>query len=397
MGLRNLDNVMPAITLDFYNSKQLDPRVTFTRASYSNNAGDPVNQPSAGTGTSGGQLQEFNTNVPRLTDQGLLIEEDKANLIEDSAFQDSSFWTASNASPTYNSAIAPDGTTTAVLLPAGNNSIYTTINVTTNSTFSVWVKSAAAGVHGTTRIYCNVSAGNPEFYTPFTTTDTWQRLSVTRTDTGSATVYCQIGNWRNRNGPTQDILIWGAQLETGQFPTSYIPTSGATVTRARDICLINGTNLSSWYNNSQGTFLVQAPYLYSQGTNADRTFFISTDGSNTMLGSNIFSNNYRDIRSNNLNAGVSAVATLPIDNSLNGANLKIAWAYATGDPELAVNIPETTFTESTSSSQTAYPALLQIGEDPRSSTNVNCLNGYLSRICYYPTRVSDTALQGVTR
>jgi len=71
--LRSLDSTRPSITLNFKRSKKLDPRVTFTRASFAE-SGTPK-PPESGTGTVGGKVLTFNTNVPRLTDQGLLIEE----------------------------------------------------------------------------------------------------------------------------------------------------------------------------------------------------------------------------------------------------------------------------------------------------------------------------------
>ena len=45
------------------------------------------------------------------------------------------------------------------------------------------------------------------------------------------------------------------QLEAGAFPTSYIPTTSATVTRAADNASMEGSNFSSWYNQSEGTFV----------------------------------------------------------------------------------------------------------------------------------------------
>ena len=53
-----------------------------------------------------------------------------------------------------------------------------------------------------------------------------------------------------------NIGIWGAQVEEGAFVTSYIPTSGSTVTRAKDDALITGGSLESWINKNEGTWLI---------------------------------------------------------------------------------------------------------------------------------------------
>ena len=373
MTLSDFPTEMPAINLDFRNSKQLDPRITFRRES---DASPPV--PSPGTGNHNGEVYLYPGNVPRLTDQGLLIEESRRNLIEDSAFQDSNFWTASNASPTYNSAIAPDGTTTAVLLPAGNNSIYTTINVTTNSTFSVWVKSAAEGVHGTSRIYCSVSAGIPEVFTPFTTTDTWQRLSVTRTGSGSATVYCQIGNWNNNNGPTQDILIWGAQLEEGTFPTSYIPTAGSEVTRAADICSINQFD---WINPTACTWVTTAGTDHNPGYDWSRIIQIDASGGGMYVDARGYWSysafGYREAVTSNYAQPGTKGAFAYVDQNIRAAQ---DGAFAPLDTT-TTGVNHGTITE------------FSIGSDG----GVNkFLNGYISRISYYPTRLPDDTLEALT-
>jgi hypothetical protein len=48
--------------------------------------------------------------------------------------------------------------------------------------------------------------------------------------------------------------LWGAQLEQGSFPTSYIPTQASTRTRAADNASITGKNFSEWYNQDEGTY-----------------------------------------------------------------------------------------------------------------------------------------------
>ena len=52
---------------------------------------------------------------------------------------------------------------------------------------------------------------------------------------------------------TSGIYVWGAQYEQGAHATSYIPTSGSTVTRADDFAVIKGTNFTDFYNQSEGT------------------------------------------------------------------------------------------------------------------------------------------------
>ena len=54
---------------------------------------------------------------------------------------------------------------------------------------------------------------------------------------------------------TSSIFVWGAQMEVGAFPTSYIPTVASSVTRNVDSVT---TDDVTWYNEAGGTVYVQA-------------------------------------------------------------------------------------------------------------------------------------------
>ena len=57
---------------------------------------------------------------------------------------------------------------------------------------------------------------------------------------------------------TNGILMWGLQIEKGDFPTSYIPTSSAAVTRGRDELIMSGSDLTDVFNNEEGTMFYEA-------------------------------------------------------------------------------------------------------------------------------------------
>jgi len=63
-----------------------------------------------------------------------------------------------------------------------------------------------------------------------------------------------------------------AQLEAGAFATSYIPTAGASATRAADVVTCTGSAFSQWFNASEGTLVVEFVCPSVSSTTYQRAF-----------------------------------------------------------------------------------------------------------------------------
>jgi len=211
---------------------------------------------------------------------GLLLEESKTNLLKYSIDFSQSIWPKTNSTVEYKtlSTLSPDGAYNATLLSATGSdaSIYQTLTglANTSHTFSVWAKAVtnlgSATVTPSTlsiNLYTNVGIdliGS----TTFTTTDQWQRFSVTATyPTSASEIRVYIGGG-NSFSMAESLFIWGAQMEPGNPFTSYIPTISTARTRGQDICIIDGQNIASIYNQSEGTiFCAHRPLSYGGSQN----------------------------------------------------------------------------------------------------------------------------------
>jgi hypothetical protein len=81
-------------------------------------------------------------------------------------------------------------------------------------------------------------------------TSSWQRFEISRTTAAASTQLAYIFSDASGN-----FDIWGAQLEAGNYSTSYIPTTSASVTRNQDI--VNKTGISSLIGQTEGTLFVE--------------------------------------------------------------------------------------------------------------------------------------------
>jgi len=312
---------------------------------------------------------------------GLLIEESRTNFILNSNSATVSGFTAFNVS-TINSVINPDGSTgtTQIQRAATGTSNYRlgdTSSGTAGTTYtgSIYVRTLS----GTSSIAFDTNDANIEV---FNVTEEWTRLEKTGVDANNNFRFMDL--YQNDIYSDTPILIWGAQVEEGSFPTSYIPTTGSTATRAADVASIEGTNFSSWYNQSEGTVFIRdkvnpldsfpMAWVLQNTTN-------TTDGSVSNFlspsGSWVF-----DSRNNGANFDL-------FRSNVPGSFVKRAAGLKNDDIALALNGSITTLQIG---NITASTSILYIGQRPP----VYFYNGHISRLAYFPTRKTDQELIDLT-
>lgn len=388
----------PAVQLDF-TTGALDPRITFARSStgtYVNSTGVLTSAPA--------NTPRFDYDPATLAPKGLLIESQRTNLLLRSEEFDNASWVKANATITANIAVSPDGTMDAdKLIATVANSQHRVDFATTSAAathaFSVYAKPAGynfllirLGVNGG---YVNLSDGTVAGVTSgYTLTATpagngWYRVvlvgAAALNEVARINVTETVATDFAGDG-TSGIFVWGAQLEAGSFATSYIPTVASQVTRAADQASIVAPNFAPWYNQSEGTFVVEA--VTQKPTSLVATV-IAIDASDGGI------NNRHYIGVVSASAEVRTVNGGSVQSLLTQAytaNVIEKYAYAVKANDFAFARNGNIVGTDTSGSMPTIDRMF-IGNAAGSAAY---FNGHIRSIRYFPTRLSNAQLQALS-
>ena len=355
----------------------------------------------------------------------LLLEAAATNLLTRSGEVGGTDWAITSTTSTAPGATAPDGAATARLISDTSGSVagwvdqYITV-ADDSSTYvlSMYVKagtsaqsSMRAYLVGGSSAFANGARLDYNWSTGVATTsfdavgggvidvgNGWKRLYVLikNNSTGNTSFVARLLPDNSSVGATGNCYAWGAQVEVGTYPTSYIPTTSATVTRAADtstsaattraadLPLMTGTNFSSWFRPDEGTFIVSTSAQHTANTHIfDVTRGTGGWGPRLQLTNPSVPN----IANVNDSLGVDVSAALA------GSALSVtAVAYKTNDYALTVN-GSAVYTDMSASVPTSL-AELRLGVSPVSTDQ---LNGHIRSLRYYPKRLTNAELQTITQ
>jgi hypothetical protein len=260
----------------------------------------------------------------------------------------------------------------------------------------------STGAYVTTTSYGGTSLVD---YSIATAGNGWYRVSITTLD-NSVVTYAIIPAFNGAdpvnpsytgNG-VDGIYVWGAQLEAGEFATSYIPTVASQATRNADVASMTGTNFSSWYRQDEGTLFAQTQRNGASSTVYEGAGIEVTDGS---IQSNMMQLMYDNGSFNSAALRVfPGVGSFTIRSNGGSPNYtpgeparKFAAAYKSADS--GISAAGTAVTTNTTV-YTPPPVTLLSIRTASNGLQGSDFNGTIRRIAYYPARLSNAQLQALT-
>ena len=303
--------------------------------------------------------------MPRLDYSGgatcpsLLLETSRTNAITSSEYFDGGSLNNTTISAEYNTAdtLSPEGVYNAAKLTATGNFPryydYPSTSDNTDIVISSFAKAGDASVYSlfasdknldAAQVFFDLSAGTatlagisvltPVGYDIEPMGNGWYRcwLSI-NTGTGASSVQIrpishaqgQTGGWSGSNY----IYAYGAQYEIGSYPTSYIPTYGASVTRGADDC--SKTGISSLIGQTEGTLFCDFVFNGNPTSVDYAIFIIGAIGSNYVTIGGYNTSLYARVFDSTLQGTINALSMVA------GTRYKVAIGYANNDVVMYVN------------------------------------------------------------
>ena len=393
-------SIRPTLDLNFAATKVLDNRITFTRDGVGTYVDDM------------GIIKYASNNTPRFDHDlttgeslGLLIEESRTNTLTYSSNhqQDTTHnFLAGYTQTTHTKVTNVDppviGDEVWIIEDAAANNSYAIKSDNTTATgyisYSIFVKrynsdTFGIGSHfGSSVGTFNLANGT---FTNGSTYGTqmiaypngWYKITWTRDYSSDNKVTGMNIQPSTGNG----VYVSGIQIEVGAFPTSYIPTSGSTVTRAQDFVSITGTNFTDFYNNIEGSLYSEFILNGLDGAYNNTSVMINNNTENEYIA--IFGHNpaYAWVQSS---GGTSFGPSLG-SSTTTGTNYKVAMSYKLNDFAATLNGGSVSIDTSG-----VVPTVDRMFIGRRYAVNTP-LKGTIKKLTYYNKKLSDAQLQSLTR
>jgi hypothetical protein len=384
----------PTLDLNFTRSNTLDSRVSFSRAS--------VATYTAADGT----IKNVGTNQPRFnydptTGQclGLLTEPSRANLITNTvgpitAFAGGNISTSTQEIPALHAPSTVNKHFRYTSLTGDNNVGYYFATINSNTVYTVsayvWVPSvttiSSLGIAVDSASYTQVTAD-------LTKRDRWQQIYTTATSTVTSSAFVLRPNGMVDGGYVYSTC-W--QIESlGSYPTSYIPCSGSSTTRAAEAISVSGQNFNNFYTQGQGTLYIESylpgprtsisgfmASLYRASTDYIGLQYVAALGFYTGTNYCVFNNN--------------AIITDTVAGGASNYN-RINKTAITYDSTGFVAVHDAGVYLYTGTNFTAIPLVTQLSIGGRAGSGTDFPGqGNIRRITYWPQRLSTSTLITLT-
>jgi hypothetical protein len=293
---------------------------------------------------SAGLIESVANNVPRLdysngTCPSLLVEPQRTNSILYSEQFNNAAWALSSATISTNATTAPDGTLTAdKFIAAATTAVhfFQQSSISSSYVFSIYAKAGEENVFSmwiantSKRAEFNLTTGTIPLSTVAKSSivnvgNGWYRCSVyDSSPTTTYRIYGRTGSSYLGNG-VDGMFFWGAQIEAGSYPTSYIPTTSAAVTRNAD--LISKTGISSLIGQTEG--VIFADFVWEGSTTGAADYPLLVYGSS--YGNFVALSTFNNTNAMYVYVGGANVVAINGTTFVNGQRYKIAMAYKLND------------------------------------------------------------------
>lgn len=345
--------------------------------------------------TAAGVLVPFASGALRRTDKGVLIEGARTNLILRSQEFDNASWTKrGTATITANASNAPDGTLTAdriTGLNSASNDVFQSVTVADGVAFSPSIYIKKVTTTGLINIANPSDATRGSWNVDLAVLGAgWER--ITRAHPAVSVVAEFTGSVANGGGVQLrrlvsglvDLDVWGAQSETSAFPSSYIPTTSASATRAADVLTV----ASPGVNYPLGMFAeFERTTGGDGGTTMQGVITLQKTNQNAQLMVNTTAFSLR---------GVVVAGTSQVD-AISGALTNVGVPYKS-----AARIQTNDWKSALGGSLAGSDATITLPEDPTSidlgnrGAGFSPLFGYLRRVAIFNFAPTDAQLQAMT-